>query len=86
MHETLEAFLAEVIYYSLMFKLAVKRSITFLFFPFKKGSRQYAWDLTLKMFSTHQRLNVEYPNNKIYDHSRSINKSKYSEDGDIFNQ
>jgi len=88
MHETLEAFLAEVIYYSLMFKLAVKMSITFLFFLglLKKGSRQYAWDLTLKMFSTHQRLNVEYPNNKIYDHSRSINKSKYSENGDIFNQ
>jgi len=72
MHEILEVFLAGIIYYSLMFKLAVKKLITFLFLSFKMGSRQYAWDLTLKMFSTHQRLNVEYPNNKIYDHSRSV--------------
>lgn len=86
MRETLEAFLAGIIYYSLMFKLAVKRLIIFLFLSFKMGSRQYAWDLTLKLFSTHQRLNVEYPNNKIYDHSRSINKSKYYENVDTFNQ
>lgn len=86
MHETLEAFLAGIIYYSLMFKLAVKRWITFLFLSLKNGSRQCAWDLSLIMFSTHQRLNVEYPNNKIYDHSKSINKSKYNENGDNFNQ
>lgn len=72
MHETLEAFLAGVIFYSLMFELAVKRLITFLFLSFKIGSREYAWDTTFKMFSTHQRLNVECPNNKIYDHSRSV--------------
>lgn len=38
------------------------------------------------MFSTHQRLNVEHPNNKMHDHSRSINKSKYSENKDNFHQ
>ena len=86
MHKTLEAFWAGVVYYSLMFKLAVKMLITFLFLSIKMRSRQYAWDLTLKMFSTHQRLNVEYPNNKIYDHSRSINKSKYYENVDNFYQ
>ena len=39
------------------------------------------------MFSSHQRLNVEHPNNiEIYDHSRSINKSKYYENKDNFHQ
>lgn len=51
------------------------------------GSRQYAWEQT-KLISSHQRLNVEGPNinNEIHDHSKSINKSKYSEDKDNFQQ
>jgi hypothetical protein len=52
------------------------------------GSRQYAWEQTKLMLSSHQRLNVEGPNinNEIHDHSKSINKSKYYEDKDNFHQ
>ena len=37
------------------------------------------------MFNSHQRLNVEHPNN-IHDHSRWINKSKYDENKENFHQ
>ena len=52
------------------------------------GSRQYAWEQTKLMLSSHQRLNVEGPNinNEIHDHSKSTNKSKYYEDKDNFHQ
>ena len=87
MHRTLEVFNDEVMYYSLLYILAVKMSITFLCLLFETRSRQYAWDLTtfLKMVSSHQRLNVEHPNN-THDHSRWVNKSKYSENKDNFHQ
>jgi len=50
----------------------------------KSGSRQYARDQTIRMFSSHQRLNVEHP--KIHDHSKLINKSKYYEHEDNLHQ
>ena len=47
-------------------------------------SRQCAWEQTNLMLGSHQRLNVENPkfNNKIHDHSKSVNKSKYYENKD----
>lgn len=58
--------------------------LIFLIFLFILGSRQYAWDQTIIMFSSLQRLNVEHPN--IHDHSSRINKSKYYENKDNFHQ
>ena len=72
-------------YYSLILILTVIMYLTFLIFLIKFGTRQYAWDLiTIIMFNFHQRLNVEHPN--IHDHSRFINKSKFSESKDNFYQ
>lgn len=100
MHRTLVIWIIKAINYSSFF-LVVIRLIVFLYFlvnfirhPLgfceKKltGSRQYAWEQTKLMLSSHQRLNVEGPNinNEIHDHSKSINKSKYSEDKDNFHQ
>lgn len=100
MHRTLVIWIIKAINYSSFF-LVVRRLIVFLYFlvnfichPLgeceKKltGSRQYAWEQTKLMLSSHQRLNVEGPNinNEIHDHSKSINKSKYYEDKDNFHQ
>ena len=47
---------------------------------------QYAW-VDKKFISTQQRLNKEHPNNnQIYDHSKSVNNSKYYENKDNFHQ
>ncbi len=95
MHRTLVIWIIKAINYSSFF-LVVRRLIVFLYFLVnfilceKKltGSRQYAWEQTKLMLSSHQRLNVEGPNinNEIHDHSKSINKSKYYEDKDNFHQ
>lgn len=55
------------------------------------GTRQYAWEQDRSISNSHQRLNVEHPNNiELYDHSKSINRSKYStaprENKDNFHQ
>lgn len=84
MHRYLDIFINRVMYYSLAFGLAVKMYIIYLNLFIKSGSRQYAWDQTITMFKSHQRLNVEHP--KIHDHSRWINKSKYYENKDNFSQ
>ena len=62
--------------------------IVFLCFIIEKiSTRQYAWALTKLMFSAHQRLNVEHPNNNnLFDHSKSINRFKYHENKDNFHQ
>lgn len=89
MRETLEAFIAYTIIYSLLI-LVVIMLIVFLCFIIEKiSTRQYAWVLTKLMFSTHQRLNVEHPNNNLFDHSKSINRFKYvacTENKDNFHQ
>ena len=69
-----------VISYSCLFTTYVRK-------PIARG--QYA--LVDKNFiSTHQGLNQEHPNNnQIYDHSKSVNKSKYTasrENKDNFHQ
>ena len=88
MRETLVVHIACIINYSLILLLVVKMLIVFLYFFIKTiSTRQYAWEQNILMLNSHQRLNVEHPNNiKIYDHSRSINKSKYNEDQDNFHQ
>lgn len=95
MHRTLVIWIIKAINYSPFF-LEVRRLIVFLYFLVNSircekkltGSRQYAWEQTKLMLSSHQRLNVEGPNikNEIHDHSKSINKSKYYEDKDNFHQ
>uniref|UniRef100_UPI0023F26224 homing endonuclease n=1 Tax=Leptographium procerum TaxID=100367 RepID=UPI0023F26224 len=86
MRETLMVNITCIIDYSLLFLLVVKMSIVFLYiWKILIELRQYAWVLGIIMFNVHQRLNVEHPNN-IYDHSRNINKSKYSENKDNFHQ
>lgn len=84
MHRTLETLTGWVMYYSLSFSLAVRMYIIYLILFIESGSRQYAWDQTITLFNSHQRLNVEHP--KIHDHSRWINKSKYYENKDNFHQ
>lgn len=87
MRETLEAYIAYTIIYSLG-SLAVIRLIVFLSFIIKNlSTRQYAWGQTIRMLCSHQRLNVEHPNNlKLNDHSKSINRFKYYENKDNFHQ
>jgi hypothetical protein len=84
MHRTLDILMNRVMYYSLSFSLAVRMYIIYLILFIESGSRQYAWDQTITLFNSHQRLNVEHP--KIHDHSRWINKSKYYENKDNFHQ
>jgi hypothetical protein len=88
MRETLIAHIACIINYSLLSLLVVRTLIVFLYSFLKNISiRQYAWEQNVLMLNSHQRLNVEHPNNiKIYDHSRSINRFKYNEDQDNFHQ
>jgi Cytochrome C and Quinol oxidase polypeptide I/LAGLIDADG endonuclease len=88
MRKTLVVHITCIISYSLKLLLVVKMLIVFLYFIIKTiSTRQYAWVQKTLMLNTHQRLNVECPSNiKIYDHSRSINKSKYNEDEDNFHQ
>jgi hypothetical protein len=88
MRETLEVYIAYTIIYSLLI-LVVIMLIVFLGFLIKNlSTRQYAWELTKLMFRTHQRLNVEHPNenNNLFDHSKSINRFKYYENKDNFHQ
>lgn len=89
MRETLEACTAYTIIYSLLL-LVVIMVIVFLcvFFLIKNlSTRQYAWEQNKIMLSSHQRLNIEHPNNiKLYDHSRSINRFKQYENKDNFHQ
>jgi hypothetical protein len=86
MRETLEVYIAYTIIYSLLI-LVVIMLIVFLCFIIEKiSTRQYAWALTKLMFSAHQRLNVEHPNNNLFDHSKSINRFKYYENKDNFHQ
>ena len=90
MRETLVVFITYIINYSLIL-LEVIMLIVFLCFIIKSinyiGTRQYAWEQNKLILSFHQRLNVEHPNNiKTYDHSRSINRSKYYENKDNFYQ
>mgnify|MGYP002349717168 FL=1 len=87
MRETLEVYTAYTIIYSLLI-LVVIMLIVFLCFIIEKiSTRQYAWVLTKLMFSAHQRLNVEHPNNNnLFDHSKSINRFKYYENKDNFHQ
>jgi len=48
---------------------------------------QYAWVGKNFHDLAHQRLNKEHPNNnKLYDHSKSVNRSKYYENKDNFHQ
>lgn len=88
MRETLVAHIACIINYSLLSLLVVRTLIVFLYSFIKNiSTRQYAWEQNVLMLNSHQRLNVEHPNNiKIYDHSRSINRFKYNEDQDNFHQ
>jgi len=84
MRETLEAYIAYTIIYSLLI-LVVIMLIVFLCFIIEKiSTRQYAWEQNILMLNSHQRLNVEHP--KIHDHSKRINKSKYYENKDNFHQ
>ena len=85
MRRTLDIFIDRVIYYSLLLNIAVKKYLIYLGLFIKPGSRQYAWDKTIVMFYSHQRLNVGHSNN-IHDHSRWINKSKYYQNKDNFHQ
>ena len=85
MHKTVDIFIDRVKHYSLLLKLAVRTCLIFQILFIKFGSRQYAWDKTITLFNSHQRLNVEHPNN-IHDHSRRINKSKYGENKENFHQ
>jgi Heme/copper-type cytochrome/quinol oxidases, subunit 1 len=84
MRRTLDILINRTMYYSLSFSLAVRMYKVYLILFIESGSRQYAWDQTIRMFSSHQRLNVEHP--KIHDHSKWINKSKYYENKDNFHQ
>ena len=91
MRETLVVLITCIINYYPLLLLVVIMLIVFLCFCIQSikniSTRQYAWGQNKLMFSSHQRLNVEHPNNiEIYDHSRSINKSKYSENKDNFHQ
>lgn len=48
---------------------------------------QFAWAVRHFGVTAHQRLNKEHPNSlQIYDHSKSVNKSKYNENIENFNQ
>ena len=85
MHRTLNIVIDRVTYYSLLFYIAVIKYLIFLVLFIGLDLRQYAWDRTLVMFNSHQRLNVGHPNN-IHDHTRWINKSKYYENKDNFHQ
>ncbi len=87
MRETLEAYIAYTIIYSLLLLVVIMLIVFLCFFIKNLSTRQYAWGQTKLMLSSHQRLNVEHPNNiKLYDHSKSINISKYYENKDNFNQ
>lgn len=91
MHRTLEVWVTNYINYSLVGLLVVKMLIVSFYYFINVlvkylGSWQYAWEETVLMLTSHQRLNVEHPNNyKKHDHSKSINKSKYSENKNNFN-
>lgn len=92
MRETLEAYIAYTIIYSLG-TLVVIMLIVFLTFIIQiLSTRQYAWGQTIRMLCSHQRLNVEHPNNLVQqaallkDHSKSINRFKYNESKDNFHQ
>ncbi len=85
MRRTLNIFIDRVIYYSLFLNITVKKYLIYLGLFIKSGLRQYAWDKTVAMFYSHQRLNVGLPNN-IHDHSKWINKPKYYENKDNFYQ
>ena len=85
MRRTLNIFIDRVMYYSLLLYITVRRYLIFLVLFIKLDLRQYAWDKTLIMFNSHQRLNVGHPN-YIHDHSRWINKSKYYENKENFHQ
>jgi hypothetical protein len=62
-----------VISYACLFTTYVRK-------PIARG--QYAW-VDKNFVSTHQGLNQEHPNNnQIYDHSKSVNKSKYTASGE----
>jgi len=74
--------------YSLILNLIVKMLFTFLLFHFNLGLiilnnikrwGQSAWLYINCMYNNHQRLNVEQSKNinLIYDHSKSINRSKF---------
>ena len=53
--------------------------------PVIKG--QFAWVVQQFSFSAHQRLNKEHPNIlQLHDHSKAVNKSKYNENIDNFQQ
>lgn len=84
MRRTLDTLISRAMCYSLSFSLAVRMYIVYLILFIESGSRQYAWDQTIRMFSSHQRLHVEHP--KIHDHSKWINRSKYYENKDNFYQ
>jgi len=84
MRRTLDILINRTMYYSLSFSLAVRMYKVYLILFIESGSRQYAWDQTIRMFSSHQRLHVEHP--KIHDHSKWINRSKYYENKDNFYQ
>lgn len=90
MREILVVFITYTISYSLLLLVVIMLIVFLCFFIESKkciGSRQYAWEQNKLILSSHQRLNVEHPNIlKIYDHSRSINRSKYYENKDNFHQ
>nr|YP_010218699.1 LAGLIDADG endonuclease [Morchella brunnea]UBU98536.1 LAGLIDADG endonuclease [Morchella brunnea] len=90
MREILVVFITCTISYSLLLEVVIML-IVFLYFYIQSikniSTRQYAWEQNILMLNSHQRLNVEHPNNiEIYDHSKSINKSKYYENKDNFHQ
>lgn len=73
----------QVVSYSCL-GLASKVTFTYVRKPITRG--QYAW-VYKNFLYTQQRLNKEHPNNnQIYDHSKSVNKSKYYENKDNFHQ
>lgn len=58
----------------------------YVIMPIVKG--QFAWAVRHFSVTAHQRLNKEHPNTslQIYDHSKSVNKSKFNENIDNFHQ
>jgi hypothetical protein len=90
MRETLVVFITCTINYSLLLLVVIMLIVFLCFFigtPQNISTRQYAWEQNILILNSHQRLNVEHPSNiKLYDHSRSINRSKYYENKDNFHQ
>lgn len=84
MRKTLVVLIACTIIYSLII-LVVIILIVFLCLRKNVSTRQHAWVSNL-LFSTHQRLNVEHPNNNLFDHSKNINRFKYFKNKDNFYQ